>query len=188
MNGYGLFAAIVQALASLGWPIAFVIAVWLFRDRLVSLLPLLRVKHKEWEASFRLDEAEKEAATLPSSPQVALPTPEEKSRFEKLAEVSPRAAMLEVRAEIEDAVKSLAFQVGIPAQKMPLAIVIRVLRSKDVIDGHLSSLIDDLTKIGNSAAHDTSFEMTPLVAERYRKLADLLLAQVAARAHEIGHD
>src|SRR5437879_4886551 len=62
MDGYQFVASLVQSIASLGWPIAIVLAVWLFRDQLIKLLPLLRVKHKDWEASFRLEEAEREAA------------------------------------------------------------------------------------------------------------------------------
>jgi hypothetical protein len=187
MNGYGLAAAIVQALASLGWPIAFVVAVWLFRERISALLPLLRLKHKDWEMSFRLDEAEKEAAALPDAPRSATPTPEEKSRFEKLAEISPRAAVLEIRVEIEDAVRSLAYRVDMPAEKMPIVIITRALRARGTIDAHLSGLIDDLTKIGNSAAHDADVEVSGRVAKRYRKLADLLLSQIAAIVHDLGH-
>jgi hypothetical protein len=44
-----------------------------FREKLAELLPRFRVKHKEWEASFRLDKAEAEAASLPDLP---LPPPE----------------------------------------------------------------------------------------------------------------
>src|SRR5690348_5490431 len=126
MSWLQFIASIVQSIVSLAWPAAFVIAMWLFREKPVSLLPLLRVKHKDWEASFRLDEAEKEAAALPPAPLKSLPTPEEKSRFDRLAELSPRAAMLEVRAEIEAALRALALQAGIPAQTMPLPIIARV--------------------------------------------------------------
>jgi len=58
MDGYQVFASIFQSLVSLAWPVAFVIAVMLFHDRLRSLSPLLRVKQKDLEASFRLEEAE----------------------------------------------------------------------------------------------------------------------------------
>jgi hypothetical protein len=47
VNGYGLTASIIQSIVSLAWPAAIVAIVWLFRDKLVDLLPLLRVKHKE---------------------------------------------------------------------------------------------------------------------------------------------
>src|SRR5215813_13350827 len=103
MDGYALTAAIIQAIASLGWPLAIFGCVWLFREKLRELLPNFRVKHKDWEASFRLREAEKEAATLPppARQDEIEPTPEEKNKFKILADASPRAAILEVRREIE---------------------------------------------------------------------------------------
>src|SRR5438270_2509576 len=105
MNGYALAAEIIKAIASLAWPAAFVAAVWLFREKLIELLPNLRVKHKDWEVSFRLNEAEKEARSLPPVAPEALPTPEETSRFDQIAKVSPRAAILEYRAQLEQVVR-----------------------------------------------------------------------------------
>ena len=93
MNGFGLIAAIVQSLASLAWPAALVAIVWLFRSRLEDLLPKLQARYKDLEISFRLEQAEKEAAALPPPPAPAnpdlKPTPEETSRFEQIAEISP---------------------------------------------------------------------------------------------------
>ena len=59
MDGYQFSAAIVQSIVSLAWPAAFIGAVWLFRGRLMELLPLLKLKHKETEISFRLEQAER---------------------------------------------------------------------------------------------------------------------------------
>jgi hypothetical protein len=44
MDGYQFIASFFQSLVSLAWPAALLIAVLLFRERLRSLLPLLRVK------------------------------------------------------------------------------------------------------------------------------------------------
>ncbi|MGN6411983.1 MAG: hypothetical protein ACTHK9_11165 [Nitrobacter sp.] len=54
------------------------------------------MKYKDLDVSFRLAKAEKEAALIsaPSRSQDLEPTPEEKTRFEKVAEQSPRAAVL----------------------------------------------------------------------------------------------
>jgi hypothetical protein len=96
MDGYQLFASLFQSLVSLAWPIALVLCVWLFREKLNVLLPRLRVKYGDVEASFLLDQAEKDAAELPppsTSPETTQPTPEERGRFEKLAAISPRAAI-----------------------------------------------------------------------------------------------
>jgi hypothetical protein len=95
MDGYQ-FIAIFQSVVSLAWPAAVFGSVWLFRDKLRTLLPLLRMKYKDLDLSFRLDEAEREAAKIPPTPPSPdlEPTPEEKTRFERLARISPRAADL----------------------------------------------------------------------------------------------
>lgn len=53
MNGYGLAAAVVSAVASLAWPAAFAFCIWLLKDEISKALPNLRVKHGESELSFR---------------------------------------------------------------------------------------------------------------------------------------
>jgi hypothetical protein len=138
MNGYGLVAAIFQSIASLAWPAAVLAGLWIYRDTLVKLLPLLTLKHKDWEASFRLERAEEEAAKLPEPPVTAEagPTPEEISRFEQIAKLSPRGAILEVRANLEEAVRSFANAVGVPNKRpyVSYAGLIRTLRENGLID------------------------------------------------------
>lgn len=93
MNLYQFIAAMFGSLMSAAWPAAFVFAVWLFRERLTELLPLLRLKHKDWQISFGLDKAEEDVKRIPtpSEPEL-LPAPdvEEKSRLETLAKIAPR--------------------------------------------------------------------------------------------------
>lgn len=187
MNGYGLTAAIFQSIASLAWPAAFAFAVWIFRGRLAELLPLFRLKHKDWEASFRLDKAEEEAALLPAPTPAPenKPTAEEKSRFEQIADLSPRAAIMERRPQIEEAVSNLARSRGIEPGKAPQLQTIRILRSEGIIDPNTSAVLDDLRSIGNAAAHpgpDTSFSKAD--ALRFGELAD----RVTERLMELSSD
>jgi hypothetical protein len=180
MDGYQFLASILQSLVSLAWPVAFVVAVWLFREKLTSLLPFLRMKYKDLDISFMLDRAEKEAAQIPKAPPSPdlEPTPEEKSRFEKVAEQSPRAAILEKRAELEQVIRRAAepyaSQVSAKNWKMlSLTTAIRILRNHHVIDDKRSALLDDLRVIGNRAAHSTDGdEFTKEEAVRFGKLAD----------------
>lgn len=182
MDGYQFIAAILQSLISLAWPAAFLVAVWLFRERLATLLPLLRVKHKDWEASFsRLDDAEREAAALPRAPgDQTPPTPEETSKFERIADMSPRAAILELRAELEEAVRSFAEAVGLLKGGGPkgLLALTRELRTHDLIDGQTSALLDDLRVIGNMAAHNTDTVLTKEDALRFRNLAERMIGSL----------
>ena len=184
MDWLQFISSIVQSAASLAWPAAFVAAVWLFREKLIELLPRLTVKHKEWEASFRLDKAEAEAAALPPAPAPTpeqLPTPEEKSRFEQIAELSPRAAILEARAELSETVEDAAAELGaLPIKPRSLLEGVRILRSKNIIDARTSALLDDLRVIGNEAAHNTSNELKKEDAMRFVTLKNVVGLQLTA--------
>src|SRR6185312_8874221 len=96
MDGYQFTAAIFQSIVSLAWPAALVAAVWIFKDKITELLPLLRFKYKDFDVSFRLDEAEKEAEALPDQ-ALSEPTPEEADKFALLVGISPRAAIMDRR-------------------------------------------------------------------------------------------
>jgi hypothetical protein len=188
MNGYQFIAAMFQSVVALAWPVAVVICVLLFRERLTTLLPLLQLKHKDTEISFRLEQAEEESAKInlqPIPPDLD-PTPEEKTRFEKVVEHSPRAAILEKRAELEQVLRSIAmsFWAGTTTSQpstrsMSLSASIRILRKAGVIDERTSSLLDDLRVIGNQAAHsEDGTEFTKDEALRFGKLADSAIAYV----------
>ena len=166
-----------------------VASVWIFRERLQALLPLLQVKHKDWEASFRLDQAEKEVASLQKLAETAetTPTPEEKDKFEQIAELSPNAAILEVRRELEETVRTIAKQVRLPIKHpMSLLGMTRALRSKEIIDQRTSALLDDLRAVGNAAAHgDGETGLSKEDALRYRNLADEAIRNLNAQCDRV---
>jgi len=147
----------------------------MFKKELTRLLPLLRLKYKDIDISFRLDEAEREAAELPAIPPAeSQPTIEEITKFERLAELSPRAAIVELRSQLEDVVRRAALAKGLqmPPTKS-LLFMTRLLRSRDVIDARASALLDDLRAIGNRAAHSTDeSEFRKDDALRYKILVD----------------
>jgi hypothetical protein len=186
MNGYSLIAAIFQAIASLGWPIAFVVVAWIFKKELKTLLPQLRLKYKDLDVSFRLHEAEKEARNLPAPTQpseISPPTPEERSKFEKIAELSPRSAILELYSELEDAIQSYAIATGLlqeGAHRLHWAVrrsLIRKLREQELIDSTTAALLDDLRAIRNNAAHNPEVILTTEDALRFRELTEKLVRQ-----------
>jgi hypothetical protein len=179
MDGYQFIAALVQAVASLAWPAAVVCCVWLFREKLNTLLPMLKMKYKDLDISFRLGKAEEEAASLPApkDAEEAKPTPEEKSKFDQIAEISPRAAILEVRTDIEEAVRSVAKRSKLLTPKVQSTLgLTRLLRSREVIDAQTSALLDDLRVLGNNAAHNSNSIFTKEEANRYRTLANQIIS------------
>lgn len=181
MDGYQFIASLFASLVSLAWPAALVACVWIFRDKLREMLPFIRVKGKDIEVSFRLDQAERDAKELPKAelPDEA-PTPEERTRFEKLVDVSPRAAIMEGRREIEEALTILSERFA-ETDKMPKGILMltRLLRKRGIIGEYTSALLDDLRAIGNAAAHDNTVEFAKEDARRFRNLADDVLRQLS---------
>jgi hypothetical protein len=185
-------ASVIGSLVKLAWPAALFGAVWIFRDKIGELLPLLRFKYKDFDVSFRFKEAEREASELPELENGQAPqTPEEKSKFERLAEISPRAAILESRAEMEATLKdlvdskSVAHATSAISRPMALGQLIRLARSEKIIDPQTSALLDDLRVIANKAAHDTVAVFTSDEALRFRDLASKANNQIlATKWHE----
>lgn len=182
MNLYQFIASIVQSLVSLGWPLAFGFAVWLFRRELAAMIPRMRVKYKDFDVSFRLEEAEKTAKALPppTPDAIAPPTPEEKDRFDRIAEASPRAAILELRNELETIVLNFARTQGVKLSPLHTntTFVARVLRQDGKLDSQTSLLFDDLRVIGNAAAHDTEREFTAEDARRFKSLFEVVVSRL----------
>jgi len=162
--------------------VPFVVAVWLFREKLAELMPRLRLKYKDLDVTFRLTEAEKEANALPPPAQPSEPTPEETDKFLKLADISPRSAIQEMRTEVDDAILRF-FEDKVHTENPGKSILdqIRFLRLAGFIDKTTSALLDDLRKIGNSARHDTSREFTKHDAVRYRALVERVLQHFKAQ-------
>jgi hypothetical protein len=171
-----LVKAITSTIAAFAFPMALVISVWLFKEKLGTLLLLFRVRHRDWEASFRWDKAEAAARKLPVAPldPEVQPTPEERSRFEQLASAAPREAILEAGAQLEEAVRAYASAKGFANYSRRYALLIRLLRSNRLIDTNTSALLDDLQHIGYAAARNLSAP-TEAEATRYKVLADQLI-------------
>jgi hypothetical protein len=168
--------AITSMIGAFALPVALIICVWLFKEKLGMLLLMFRVRHRDWEASFRWDKAEAAVKKLPPAPfdPDTQPTPEENSRFEQIARISPREAIIEVGTQLEEAVRSYASANGFAHYSRRYALLIRLLRSKRLVDANTSALLDDLQNIGNAAAHNMS-DPTELEAVRYKKLSDQLI-------------
>jgi hypothetical protein len=171
-----LVKAITSMLAAFALPAALVLSMWLFKEKLGMLLLLFRVRHKDWEASFRWDKAEAEAKKLPLAPYdpAMEPTPEEKSRFEQIARAAPREAILEAAAQLEEAVRTYASAKGFANYSRRYPLLIRLLRSNRLIDANTSALLDDLQNIAHVAARNLS-EPTEAEAKRYKALTDQLI-------------
>jgi hypothetical protein len=164
----------------------------LFRQKLIELLPWLELDIKGLKIRFR--SAEEEAVKI-SLAQPALiessATPEETSKFDEIAKLSPRVAVLELAYELEEAVRGFAGVRGIDRNTRTTTLrgLIRLLRSNNLIDQQTSALLDDLNAIGNTAKHGHEADLSKEDAVRFRNLAQIAINQlhiVTAAAQSLG--
>ena len=158
--------------------------VLLFRGRLIELMPWILVKHKDTELSFRLERAEQ--VDVPRLPPPT-PTQEELDRFDQIARISPRAAILVQRAELTGDLKRLAQMADIPsAQQSNLALIIRQLQAKKIIDSPTADLLNDLRVIGNLAGHEQDREFSLDDALRFKDLTQKAISAIQYFAEGVG--
>ncbi|WP_018863989.1 hypothetical protein [Thioalkalivibrio sp. ARh3] len=165
---------IAEFIKAIAWPLAFVFAVYLLKAPLTSLIPLMqRVKFKDLEVSFGQEvaalkeEAEESLgpahAPLKVSPKVV-----------KLAEVSPRAAVLEAWLDVEFTALEAAERRGVELEarqkSSPMAVIGALYRAGLVDDG-TQNMFRNLFALRSHAIHD--YDHGDLNAEGAVNYADM---------------
>ena len=184
MDKFELIAALVGHLA---WPLVTVTILYIFRADIRSVLGSLRKftwGDKVAEFDQRLDKAEDKARELPlvAEGPLSLPPPDgqlEEKHFEAILEVSPDLAVLEAWLPVERELEALAARRGYETSRIRSpTYAIRRLRSDGVLDRRVESLINELRKLRNLAAHRHAGP--PLTVEDARRYEELASAVVDA--------
>jgi hypothetical protein len=176
MDDYQFISSVINSLA---WPFFIFLIFWTFRVQIAQLLPFLRLKYKDIDITFRLDEAVKEAADIPATDQVPQPTREESDKFRRLIKISPSSAIAEKARDVEQALGDFGEAVGMtsPRTRGWLSWT-RELRKYELIDSATSALLEDLRFVRNAAVHSGRNEITENDAYRFIGLADKLIASL----------
>jgi len=171
---------IVNLLVGIAWPSAVVWVAMLFRRDIRSLLQRIsRLKYKDVEASFDegLMKAEVKAAAIAPASHLTAQPPELSSRLEQLrriADVSPRASILEAWVLVEEAAGKSGYVQGAGTPRVnPHLFVEELIRLGKLPTGS-ASLIEQLRKLRNQAAHLPDFSVTQDEADRYLQLAAMV--------------
>jgi hypothetical protein len=171
---------LVQLVTGLAWPIVVVWVAYLFKHELTALIARIsRFKYKDFEFEIGLAKAEEQVTIIQRTNQIPqLPDPATLRTFEQLrriAEVSPRAAVIEAWNMVEEAAGRSGFVQGAdrPRVNAPLFID-RLVRTGKLPPGS-GELIQEMRNLRNRAAHgilalpeDT---LTKEDADRYLELA-----------------
>ena len=162
---------IVEIVKALAWPIAAIWLGYVFRGEVRQLLARMsQFKYRDFEAKFDKDlaRAEAEAAKVPVSQKAELPGPDTLSKLEQLhriAEVSPRAAIMEAWVLLETEAKEAGFKEGL---QQPTIYYLAMYERLPEVSW---PLIQQLRQLRNKAAHLPDFVLTQEEAERYLELA-----------------
>jgi hypothetical protein len=165
-------------ITALAWPVATTMIVILLRSEVSILLGRIKkIKHKDSEIDLagEISDAAKSADKVLSESS-ADKTPEQE-RIGRLAEDSPRGAILDSWLSIEGAMGEYALRHGIESQNPHSPPYQRIqsiqLHNLDVATlGHgIIEMLDKLRRIRNDAVHRTDADITPVIAKEYAALA-----------------
>ena len=168
---------LVTLIVGIAWPVATVWIAYLFRGELKALAARIsQLKYKEVEAKFEkgLAEAEAEVQKVERVTAPALPQPERLSQLDQLrriAEVSPRAAIMEAWVLIETAAAVGGFTSGVTIPRVNPRLLTEHLARTGKIPEESVALMDKLRQLRNQAAHLPDFALSQDEAERYLELA-----------------
>lgn len=160
---------IASLIESLAWPTAVVLLVWVLRRPLNALLPLLQhLRYKEFEIDFgrQVGEVSEDIARkLPGETVLTLPSDEEA----RLADISPRLAVLEAWIQVETATLGAARAAGNEGlqNKAGAFQALRILEQHGSLDPGIVSLIRVLQELRNEAAHAPDFALSKESALEY---------------------
>lgn len=177
------FVEIVKALA---WPIAAIWIGYIFRSEVRQLLGRVSsFKYKNVEASFEkiLVQAEKSANNIekPKLKETDLEL-SQKEQLLRIAEVSPRAAIVEAWTIIETAAMKNGLWTGAAIKRTNPKMILDHLESSGKFSHYSLELINQLRQIRNRASHLPEFAVTQDDAERYLDLAVKSAAVIGSTA------
>jgi hypothetical protein len=175
--------ALVRLIEAIAWPAAVIWLGYLFRTEIRSLFGRVsQLKYKDLEAKFEREiaEAEKEVRALTSErgvladqePVYPKPYDEKHSQLLRIAEESPRAALIEAWIEVEMSLSEAAVHFGLPSSpRAPHTKLIHQLIEKGHLAKTVLPLFDSLRNMRNEAVHTRDFVPGKEIVRRYLEIA-----------------
>ena len=165
MNWLGLIASAIDSLA---WPTLVGFVIFLLRNAIIQLIQRLsRVKYKDLEANFkqRLDDLHPHRGTAIDTNALD-PDADNTVTLIELADISPRAAILEAWAKIEASIRLFLKSVGIKPRKYYQGLNKLPKEHSRKIEQIIHPL-EELRILRNQAAQSADFDLSPEIARNY---------------------
>jgi hypothetical protein len=171
---------IVELVKALAWPVVITVLIFQLKDKITELLPRLRkVKHKDTELEFaegvsKLVKEKEKKGNAELEDIVSNETIEKHQFLLKLAEISPRSAVLEAFREVEHSSAKVAAKLhpekssahgGGPPMRLQQILSEATLGKNEI------KMFNQLRMLRNKAAHDKEFNLQGMPIEAYVELS-----------------
>lgn len=184
-----IYQFISSLIGSLVWPVTAILAFFILKKHLSSLLPFVeRLKYKDFELEFRKsiqELTEKSKLALPPTTVEELQLPINlRDRLYNLAEISPRSAVLESWLQVEsaaaDIIQSRNLAPNYKSAMAPMRLG-EVLHKSEVLDSIQMEIFNRLRELRNKAIHinEAVFKLDEI--KEYIDLALLLSSKIKGR-------
>lgn len=172
-------ASIVNSLA---WPVLVGFCIYILREPAGKLLGRIsKFKYRELEAEFREVLDEIKPIGIRNSDQTALKAPESASiDLEDLAQISPRAAVMEAWLLVEKATEKFCEANNLP-KTVSYQGFFRHSKEKNLDIDHLQTAYQEMRLLRNKAAHASDFEIEPGTAKDYLRAANFIADELGMR-------
>jgi len=185
---------IASMVGSLAWPIAAVSVVLVLRRALNRLLPELnRVKYKDLELEFGKEVAQarveiEAAPTTRQLPESTARPPLKQPYFETLAEVSPRAALLEAWLPFEVAASRIGETLALsqPGRAIQMPRLIEGLTREGILTDDEARAIARLRALRNKVVHAPVVDLSPQDVAAYAGLLQEVTEAMERRVNARG--
>jgi len=174
----------IKLIDVIAWPSVILILGFSFRSEIRRVaVRLTKLKYKDLEATFdkelnTIESNVKVFESLPSAPVEdgsenieEIPSNKPFAQILRIAEVSPRASIVEAWREIENVVTRIAQNRGMHRNAFSGANIIKKLIESDSVDKSLLDEYQRMRKLRNEAAHAEEFQISQNEAERYITIA-----------------
>ena len=166
MDWLTFISKLVEALA---WPAVVVGVLWFLKEHLPELARSVRkLKFSDLEVEFGKEASQLAAETQRALPDARTQEDPEVVRLRGIAEISPRAAIVEAWVRVEQAAAAVVKKgmLRLPASPGPLQLL-RALQQLDVLTPPQVSAFEHLRSLRNMAVHGTDMEVTPEAVNDY---------------------
>jgi hypothetical protein len=192
----GILEFISSILSALAWPIAVIFIVIILRRPLRHLLLRLEtLRGPGVEATFerQIEEAKDEVASaVAGSPQVQRSEESRQERLEvddllQLADVSPRAAILEAWLRVESALAEAAAKLDLPPNmRRGTLLFIETLERQGVMSPEVGRAIRRLRNLRNVVVHTPTLDISRESIIDYVETAEFIVRSLRSRSTEPG--